>query len=193
MSVCLSRPSNCFFFFVSRWNRAISWPSVQSVALYKTLFLHFWFRPPNAQNLLPKIGTKSISSISRLVWQIDQRCLGLPGGFRPIQWNHAKYIGADPHCHGNDIGLGTEIKSPTGLSNSLPQFPDENLLVNTVHNHLTQSSLPMTSLALQNMSTHFSVQIWQYRSQISFLCMLCVHCLLRMNANPLLFHFLCFS
>jgi len=31
------------------------WPSVLHVALYKTGFLDFWFRPPNAQNLLPKI------------------------------------------------------------------------------------------------------------------------------------------
>ena len=45
------------------------------------------------------------SPISRLVWQIDRRCLGLPGGFRgwPIQWNHAKCCGADPGCHGNKI------------------------------------------------------------------------------------------
>jgi len=43
--------------------------------------------------------------ISRLVWQIDRRCLGLPGGFGgwPIQWNHAKCCGTDPCCHGNEI------------------------------------------------------------------------------------------
>jgi len=40
MSVCHT-PSNCFFFFVSRWNRAIFWPSVLHVALYKTLFFDF--------------------------------------------------------------------------------------------------------------------------------------------------------
>jgi len=46
--------------------------------------------------ITPKICTKS--PISRLVWHIDRRCLGLPGGFRgwPIQWNHAKCCGADP-------------------------------------------------------------------------------------------------
>jgi len=68
------------------------------------LFLRFFlFRPPKAQNLLPKICTNS--PISQLVWQIDQRCLGLPGGFRgwPVQWNHAKCCGADPCCHGNKI------------------------------------------------------------------------------------------
>ena len=51
----------------------------------------------------PKFGLKS--PISRLVWQIDRRCLHQPGGFRgwPIQWNHAKCCGTDPCCHGNDI------------------------------------------------------------------------------------------
>jgi len=55
------------------------------------------------QNLLPKICTKSPKSW--LVWQIDRRCLGLPGGFRgwPIQWNHAKCCGTDHCCHGNKI------------------------------------------------------------------------------------------
>jgi len=95
LSVCPSvchAPSNCFF-FVSRWNRAIFWP----------LFFNFWFRPPNAQNLLPKISTKS--PVSRLVRQIDRRCVGLPGGFRgwPIQRNHAKCSGADPWGHDNEI------------------------------------------------------------------------------------------
>jgi len=40
-------------------------PSVLHVALYKTLFLDFLFRPPNAQNLLPKICTKSPKSACR--------------------------------------------------------------------------------------------------------------------------------
>jgi len=79
------------------------WPSVLHVALYKTLFLDFWFRPPNAQNLLPKTCSKL--PISWLVWQIDRRCLGLPGGLQGwlIQWNHAKCCGADPRCCGNEI------------------------------------------------------------------------------------------
>ena len=107
LSVCHGAP-NCFFFFVCRWNRAIFWPSVFHVALCKTVFLDFWFMPSNAQNVLPQICncTKSpISRVSRLVWQIDQRCLRLPGGFRgcPIQWNHVQCCGADPCCHGNDI------------------------------------------------------------------------------------------
>ena len=69
----------------------------------KTLFFDFWFRPPNAQNLLPKICTKS--PISRLVWQIDRRCLGLPWCFWvgwTIQWNH-ETCGADLCSHGNEI------------------------------------------------------------------------------------------
>ena len=115
LSLCRSRSLNCFF-FVSRWNRAIFWPSVLHVInIYQTLFLDFWFRPPNAQNLLPQICTKS--PISQLVWQIDRRCLGLLGGFRgwPIQWNHAKCCGADPCSHDNEIYARHEIQSPTGL------------------------------------------------------------------------------
>jgi len=79
------------------------WPSVLHDPLYKILFFDFWFRPPNAQNLLPKICT--ISPISRLVWQIDRRYLGPLGGYRgwPIQWNRAKCCGADPCCHGHEI------------------------------------------------------------------------------------------
>ena len=41
-----------------------------------------WFRPPDAQNVLSKICNCTKSPISRLVWQIDRRCLGLLGGFR---------------------------------------------------------------------------------------------------------------
>jgi len=69
----------------------------------KLFFFDFWFRPPNSQNLLPKFAKKS--PISRLVWQIDRRCLHLPGGFRgwPIQRNYVKCCAADPCCHGNEI------------------------------------------------------------------------------------------
>jgi len=52
------KKSNCFFFFVFRWNRAIFWPLVLRDPVYKTLFFDFWFRPPNPQNWLPKIWTK---------------------------------------------------------------------------------------------------------------------------------------
>jgi len=79
--VCLFVTTLQIFFFVSRWKSshflAVSSPCapLQNV----TLFFDFWFRPPNAQNLLPKMCTKS--SISRLVWQIDLICLGLPWVF----------------------------------------------------------------------------------------------------------------
>ena len=33
--------SNCFFFFVLRWNRAIFWPLILRGPLYKTLFFDF--------------------------------------------------------------------------------------------------------------------------------------------------------
>jgi len=60
------------------------------------------------------------SPISRLVWQIDGRCLGLPGGFRgwPIQWNHAKCCGPTLVAMATKFRLGAEIQSPTGLSGS---------------------------------------------------------------------------
>jgi len=91
------------------------WPSVLHDHLYKTLFFDFWLRPPNVQNLLPKISTKF--PISRLVWQIDWRCLGLLGGFRgwPIQWNHANVVGPTLVAMITKFGLGAEIQSPTGL------------------------------------------------------------------------------
>jgi len=50
--------SNCFFFFVFRWNRAILGSLVLGKPLYKTLFFDFLFRPPNPQNWLPKIWPK---------------------------------------------------------------------------------------------------------------------------------------
>ena len=88
------------------------------MALYKTVFfLDFWFRPPNAQNLLPKICTKL--PITRLVWQIDRRCL--PGGFQGwlIQWNHVKCCGPTPVAITTKFALGTEIQSPIGLHCSI--------------------------------------------------------------------------
>jgi len=105
LSVCHTAPSNRFFFFVYQWNRAIFCTSVFHVALHKLFFFDFWFRPPNAQNLLSQICNCTKSPITRLVWQIDRRCLRLQGGFRgrPIQWNHVQRCGADPCCHGIEI------------------------------------------------------------------------------------------
>jgi len=103
LSVCVSRSFKLLLLFCFSMESSHFWPSVLYDPLYKTVFFDFCFRPPNAQNLLPEICTKS--PISQLVWQIDRICLGLPGGFRrwPIQWNHAKCCGADPCCHGNEM------------------------------------------------------------------------------------------
>jgi len=69
------------------------WPPVLHDSLYKTLFLDFLFRPPNARNL------------HKMAYKIDQRFLHQTGGFQgcPIQWNQAKCCGAEPCCHGNEI------------------------------------------------------------------------------------------
>ena len=101
LSVCHGQTSNRFFFFVSGIEPFL--PSVFHDPLYKTLFFDFWFRPLTHKMYSPKFGKKS--PITRLVWQIDRRCLGLLWGFRgwPIQWNDTKRCGADPCCHGNAI------------------------------------------------------------------------------------------
>jgi len=116
LSVCPSVcHKHCFFFFVSRRNRAIFGPSVHHGPLYKTLFLHCWLRPPKAQNLLPQICTKS--PITRLVRQIDGICLGLPGGFRDGQFNTTmqNVVGPTVVAMATKFGLCAEIMSPTGL------------------------------------------------------------------------------
>ena len=104
-----AKNSHCFFFFVLLWNRAIFWSLVLRDPLYKTFFFDFWFRPPNTQNWLPKIWPKT--PITRLVWQVVQRCLRQIGGFRgrPIEWNHTKCCRADPCCHGNEIWAITRL------------------------------------------------------------------------------------
>jgi len=113
--VCLSQTSNCFFFFVSRWNRAIFWPSVLHDPPYETVFFNFWFRSFNTQNLLPKICTKS--PISWLVWQIDRRCLHLPGVFGDGRFNGTtqNVMGPTLVAMATKFGLGVEIQSPTGV------------------------------------------------------------------------------
>jgi len=102
-SVCVSHSFKLFLLFVSRWNWAIFWPSFLHVPLYKTLFFDFWFRPLTSKICSPQFAQNRL--LSQLVWQIDRRCLHLPGGFRGwlIQWNHAKCCGADSCCHGNEI------------------------------------------------------------------------------------------
>jgi len=100
LSVCQGQTSNRFFFFASRWNRAISWPSVLHVALYKTLFLDFRFSPLNAQNLnlLPKIACENATLPRRHPWSRTRQfssCLEKVGN--PLNF------GADHCCHGSEI------------------------------------------------------------------------------------------
>ena len=121
-----SKISNCFFFFVFRWNRAIFWQLVLREILYKTLFFDFWFRPPNAQNLLPEICTCTKSPITRLVWQIDWRCLRLLGGFRgwPIQWKHAKCWGPNLVAMATKFGQIWAIFDKIAHESSCRPMPD---------------------------------------------------------------------
>jgi len=107
-SVCVfvcHAPSNCFFFFVSQWNRAIFGRQLKVWHSTKTLFFDFWFRPPNAQNLFPKSCTKSRMVYKSACMADRPKMFGPTRGFRgwSIQWNHAKCCGADACCHGNDI------------------------------------------------------------------------------------------
>jgi len=117
-SVCLwicHTPSNCFFFFVSLWNRAILGRQFSMTPSTKHCSSIFDLGPLTPKIDSPKFGLKS--PISQLVWQIDRRCLRLPGGFRgwPIHWNHAKCCGAALCCHDNKIWARRGVQSPTGL------------------------------------------------------------------------------
>jgi len=64
------------------------------------------------------------------------------------------------------------------------------------------AQVPVTSSALQNVSTHFvdtfyisdpAISLTNESSFSSFLCMLRMYCLLHMNTGKLLFHFLCYD
>jgi len=97
LSVC---HKHCIFFFVSRCNRAISWPSVLRDKNYKTFF-DFLFRPPNAKNLLSKICTKSPirGMADRLeMFGPNRGFSGMADSIEPC-----KMLWADPCCHGNKI------------------------------------------------------------------------------------------
>jgi len=109
-SVCLSRTNfKLILLFCFSMESSHFGPPVLHEPLYKMLFFDFLFSPPNAQNLLSKICTKS--PISRLVWQIDRRCLRLPRGFRgwPIQWNHAKCCGPTLVAMATKLRLGLSV------------------------------------------------------------------------------------
>jgi len=82
----------------------------------KLFFFDFSLKPPKAQNLLPKIfATKS--PISRLVWQIDRRCLAYQGVFGDGRFNGTmqNFVGPTFVAMATKFGLGAEIQSPTGL------------------------------------------------------------------------------
>jgi len=103
MSVCLSGPFNLLLLFCF-WMESSHFLAVSSpCGTLQNVVLRFFYLGP----LLPKIYSPKFAQnrLSRLVWQIDWRCLGLPGGFRGwlIQWNRAKCCGSDPCCHGNEI------------------------------------------------------------------------------------------
>ena len=91
------------YFFVSRWNRAIFWPSVLHVALCKTLFFDFCFMPPNAQNLLLKICTKIAYNSACMADRPEM--FGANRGFSGMadSIEPCKILRADPCCHGNEI------------------------------------------------------------------------------------------
>jgi len=57
----------------------------------------------------PKFAKKS--SITRLVWQIDRRCLHIPGGFRDGRFNRTtqNVVGPTLVAMATTFGLGAEI------------------------------------------------------------------------------------
>ena len=94
--------TNCFFFFVFRWNRAIFWPLVQRDPLYKTFF-DFWFRPPKPQNWLPKIWPKIAYNSACMadrpeMFAPNRGFSGMADSMEPCTM-----FRADPCCYGNDI------------------------------------------------------------------------------------------
>jgi len=60
--------SDYFLLFVFLWNRAIFGLSVHHDPLYKTLFLHFWFRP-----LMPKIYSPKFAQNSACTGLYDRQ------------------------------------------------------------------------------------------------------------------------
>jgi len=78
-------------------------------------FFFFDLGPLTPRNLLPKICTKL--PISRLVWQIDRRCLGLQGLFGDGQFSGTmqNVVGPTLVAITTKFGLGAEIQLPTAL------------------------------------------------------------------------------
>ena len=114
-SVCHA-PPNCFFFFLfldgiepffgRHFSMCSSTKHCSSI---------FDLGPLTPKIYSPKICTKSL--ITRLVWQIDQRCLGLPGVSGNGRFNGTMQNVVRPTLveMATKFGLGAEIQSPTGL------------------------------------------------------------------------------
>jgi len=107
LSVCLSRKtSNRFFFFCFSMRSSHFWPLVLHDPLYKTLFFAFSFRPPNAQNLLPKIWHKIDYKSACMACRYAADVWAYQGVFGDGRFNGTMQnvvCGADPCCHSNDI------------------------------------------------------------------------------------------
>jgi len=78
MSVCHGVPSNCFFWFLNGIEPFFG-HQFSMMHSTKPLSSIFDLGPLNRKIYSPKFGTKS--PISRLVWQIDRKCLVLLGFF----------------------------------------------------------------------------------------------------------------
>ena len=78
--------------------------------------------PLTPKNDFPKFDQKS--TITRLVWHTDWRCLRLLGGFWgwPIQWNHVQCCGSEPVAMATKFGLFFD--NIAHESSCMPDRPD---------------------------------------------------------------------
>ena len=81
------------------------------MALYKTFFFDFWFRPPNPQNLLPKIWHKIAYKSACTAYTPEM--FGPTRGFSAIQCNHTNVVRPTLVAMATTFSLGAE-------SNRLP-------------------------------------------------------------------------
>ena len=112
LSVCLSvmplQSSNCFFFFVSWWNRAIFWPSVLHVAVFwhstKLFSSIFDLGPLMPKIYSPKLFLHKIAYKSACMADTPQM-FGPTRGFSGMadSMEPCKILWADPCCHGSEI------------------------------------------------------------------------------------------
>jgi len=114
-SVCHAL-SNCFFHFVPRWNQAIFGRQFSMWHFTKRCSWIFDLGPLTPKIYSPKFA-QNCKSLSRLVWQIDRRYLGLLGVFRGWPFNGTMQNVVEPTlvAMATKFGLGEEILSPTGL------------------------------------------------------------------------------